>query len=68
MGNEKATNIVSSYLGAKKAVTAKIVTRQTRGNVNIQNGGGTSREKLLADSRLADQKMQDIKKLVEAAN
>ena len=59
-------SIAEGYTQAKRNVTAKIIMRQTRGNVNVQNGAFSSEEKLLATSRHADELMKRTKLLVEA--
>ncbi len=60
-------NVAKDYDEAKRGVTAKIVMRQTRGNVKVQNGATSSTEKLLASSRRADELMKRTKALVEAS-
>lgn len=66
MTNHCIENLANDYDKAKRGVTAKIVMRQTRGNVKVQNGASSSREKLLASSRRADELMARTKRLVEA--
>lgn len=58
----------ASYYEAKRDVTTKIVKRLSRGNVKAQNGSSSSKEKLLAKSRDADERMRDTKRLVEASH
>ena len=59
-------NVAGAYYEAKRVVTAKIVMRQARGNVKVQNGAQSSAEKLLVKSRRADELMKRMKQLVEA--
>lgn len=60
-------SVAKDYAEAKRGVTAKIVMRQTRGNVKVQNGATSLPEKLLAKSRRADELMKRTKELVEAS-
>lgn len=58
---------LDAYEAVKRRVTANIVKRFSRGNVNVQNGFSSTREKLLAESREADAKAKNLKKMVEAS-
>ena len=62
------THTQAEYYEAQRRVTARIVERLTRGNVNAQNGNGASREKWLTRSRDADDRMKRLNELVEASS
>lgn len=49
------------YRAAKDAATARIIRRQARGNVSVQNGWYMTRAKLLRLSRSADKKLEALR-------
>jgi len=52
------------YDKAKKLSTDKIIRRQARGNVSVQNGWYMTRPELMALSRQADKHMENLHRLL----
>jgi len=53
---------LADYEQAKDAATARIIKRQSRGNVSIQEGWYMTRKKLAKLSKKADLAMESMKK------